>query len=70
MRWTVVIPVFNEAGFLSRTLASLASQDSSFRLVVVDNGSTDGCIEAASGLAADLRLDVRFLDRLHHRRTP
>jgi glycosyltransferase involved in cell wall biosynthesis len=62
MRWTVVIPVFNEAGFLPRTLQSLAAQDTPFRLVVVDNGSTDGCIEAAADLASRSGLDAAFLN--------
>jgi len=42
MRWSIVLPVFNEADFLPRTLRALADQDASFHLVLVDNGSTDG----------------------------
>lgn len=47
MRWSVVIPVYNEAGFLARTIASLIGQSAPFHLVIVDNGSDDGCIAAA-----------------------
>lgn len=61
MRWTVVIPVFNEAEYLPGTLASLAGQLVPFRLVVVDNGSTDGCIEAAKAFARTNNLDAVFL---------
>jgi len=46
-RWTAVVPVFNEADYLPATLASLTDQSRPFHLIVVDNGSTDGCIEAA-----------------------
>lgn len=47
MRWSVVIPVYNEAEFLPRTLESLTAQTVPFHLIIVDNGSNDGCIEAA-----------------------
>ena len=47
MRWSIVLPVFNEAGYLPRTLASLAAQTVPFRLILVDNGSTDDGIGAA-----------------------
>lgn len=60
-RWSVVIPVFNERDFLPRTLLSLSAQSVPFRLFVVDNGSTDGCIEAARALAAEQGFDARFL---------
>jgi len=41
-RWTVVIPFYNEAGFLEATLASLSAQTlRPFRVVLIDNGSTD-----------------------------
>lgn len=46
-RWTAVVPVFNEADYLPATLASLIAQTEPFELIVIDNGSTDGCIEAA-----------------------
>lgn len=42
MRWTVVIAYYNEEAFLAATLDSLAAQTvGRFRLVLVDNGSTD-----------------------------
>lgn len=42
MTWTFVIAYFNEADYLPATLASLAAQTvTPFRLVLVDNGSTD-----------------------------
>lgn len=61
-RWSVVIPVYNERDFLPRTLLSLAVQTVPFRLIVVDNGSTDGCIAAARALVAEQGLDAEFLD--------
>lgn len=42
LRWTVVIPYFNEEAFLPATLASLSAQTlRPFRVVLVDNASTD-----------------------------
>jgi glycosyltransferase involved in cell wall biosynthesis len=46
-RWSAVIPVYNEAELLPATLASLISQHTPFHLILVDNASTDGGIEAA-----------------------
>ena len=43
LRWSVVIPYFNERDYLPATLASLYTQDMrAFRLILVDNASTDG----------------------------
>ncbi len=45
---TFVLPYYNEKGFVGRTIASLANQsDKRFRLVLVDNGSTDCSEEEA-----------------------
>ncbi len=52
-RWTVVIPYYNEAGFLPATLASLSAQTlRPFRAVLVDNGSTDSTPALAAQWAA------------------
>jgi glycosyltransferase involved in cell wall biosynthesis len=61
-RWTAVVPVFNEEDFLPRTLRSLAAQSVPVRVIVVDNGSTDGCVAAARTLAVETGLDALFLD--------
>ena len=42
-RWSVVVPYYNETRYLADMLASLTSQTlRPFRVVLVDNGSTDG----------------------------
>src|SRR6266581_1363816 len=50
-RLSVVIPAFNEAERLPRTLARvnayLAGQEPAYEIVVVDDGSTDGTAESA-----------------------
>lgn len=52
---TIVLPFFNEEGWIGRTVASLAAQsDISFRLLLVDNGSTDAGSREASDHAAAL----------------
>jgi glycosyltransferase involved in cell wall biosynthesis len=61
MRWTVVIPVYNERAFLAATIGSLAAQQMPFRLIIVDNGSDDGCINEARAQANELVLDASFL---------
>ena len=51
--WTVVLPFFNETGYLPRTLESLAAQElSGFRLILVDNASTDGSAALAREVMA------------------
>jgi glycosyltransferase involved in cell wall biosynthesis len=61
MRWSVVVPVYNEYDFLRPTLESLARQTRPFRLIVVDNGSRDGSVGLAARLIAELGLDGRVL---------
>jgi hopene-associated glycosyltransferase HpnB len=55
----VIVPARNEATFIATTLRSLLAQDypGMFRVVLVDDGSTDGTGEIARGLA-DSRLTV------------
>jgi glycosyltransferase involved in cell wall biosynthesis len=52
---TFLLPFYNEEGYIGRTVASLATQtDRRFRLVLVDNASTDGGHEEALAAAADM----------------
>lgn len=50
---TIVLPFFNEEGWIGSTVSSLVAQsDMRFRLILVDNGSTDrGADEAARHVA-------------------
>jgi glycosyltransferase involved in cell wall biosynthesis len=61
MRWSAVIPVYNEARFLPATIESLARQDRPLRLIIVDNGSTDEGIPQARRQVAELGVDTLFL---------
>lgn len=61
VEWTCVLPFYNEAPMLPRTIASLAAQRVPFKLVLVDNGSTDGSGEVAKAVADDLGLDHSLL---------
>lgn len=63
-RWSVVIPYYNEAGYLADTLASLTAQTlRPFRVVLVDNGSTDGsAIVAQRWARAQWGIAVELLD--------
>ena len=55
---SVIVPVYNVAGYLSRCLESIAAQTySSLEVLVVDDGSTDGSGEICDDFA---RRDVRF----------
>lgn len=60
MRWTFVIAYFNEADFLPATLAALAAQTEPFRLVLVDNASTDASPAIARAFSAP-HIDVVHL---------
>lgn len=59
--WTVLIPFFNEAAFLGQTIASLAQQTVPFRLLLVDNGSTDDSVSVARAAIAALGLDATMV---------
>ena len=50
----MVLPYFNETAFLPATLASLFAQEfkRAFRLILVDNASTDGSGDLARAIAA------------------
>lgn len=56
-RWTVVLAFYNEAREIRGTLRQLATQTRPFRLILVDNGSTDGsaslCHQALMGTGID-----------------
>ncbi len=61
-RWSVVVPYFNERRYLPAMLASITAQSvRPFRLILVDNASTDGSREIArASLAGVDGIDVRF----------
>ena len=51
---SVLIPAYNAAPFLSRSVASVLGQDfDDFEIVIVDDGSTDGSGEIADKMAAE-----------------
>jgi glycosyltransferase involved in cell wall biosynthesis len=53
VRWSVILPFYNEAEFLALTLRSLAEQTLwPAQLVLVDNGSTDGSAEICRQIIA------------------
>jgi len=51
VRFSIVVPAYNEADFLAPTLQSLQAQDfdGAYEIVVVDNNSTDATVEIARG---------------------
>lgn len=61
--WSVVIPYYNEAGFIATPIASaLAQRGTSLRLILVDNRSDDGSEATARALlAAHPAFDVVYL---------
>lgn len=63
VRWpsvVAVVPARNEADVIARSIGSLLAQDypGSFRVVLVDDGSSDGTAAAARALAGEDRLTI------------
>ena len=54
-----VVPVYNEAGAVAETMRgaaeALKAGDRPFELILVDDGSTDGSLEAAREAGVELR---------------
>src|SRR5689334_22539256 len=61
---TFLLPFYNEQGFIGRTMGSLAGQtDRRFRLILIDNGSTDdGRDEAIAAAAAMPDVDTTLIE--------
>ena len=55
---SIIIPVWNKVEFTRQCLTALgpATEDVSFELIVVDNGSTDGTKEFLASLGGDVRI--------------
>jgi glycosyltransferase involved in cell wall biosynthesis len=62
--WTIVLPYFNEAAYLVPTLKSLTEQQfRQFRLILVDNASTDGSTDLARQfMASHPEIETIFID--------
>ena len=61
MRWSVVVPVYNEAAFLPDTLIALSRQERPFALILVDNGSTDDGVARARAIVAERGMSATFI---------
>jgi len=67
-RVAVIVPVYNGAHLIEGCLRALAAQTldrREFRIVVVDDGSTDGTQRVVAHLAANLRASVTLIEREH-----
>jgi glycosyltransferase involved in cell wall biosynthesis len=65
---SVVVPCLNEEGFIGDLLMSLNEQKqllSSFEVVIVDNGSTDGTLDEVWRAASDIKFSIRLVHELH-----
>jgi glycosyltransferase involved in cell wall biosynthesis len=61
---TFLLPFYNEQGFIGRTVESLAAQtDRRWRLLLIDNGSTDkGTEEAIAAAVAMPDIELRIIE--------
>jgi len=59
--WTVLIPFFNERDYISDTLTCLARQTVGARVILIDNGSSDGGASLAVATCRQLRLPYELL---------
>jgi len=63
LQFSVVIPTFNRAGELQKTLASLAmiNQPGTWEVIVVDNNSSDATCQVVSDAAPHFPVELRYL---------
>jgi len=59
--WSVLLPFFNERECLAATIDSLAAQSIPVRLILIDNGSTDGSAGIARAACERMGLDYLLL---------
>ncbi len=59
--WTVLIPFFNERDYLAATIASIAAQTIAPRLILIDNGSTDGSADVARDACRQHGIDFELI---------
>lgn len=61
---SILIPTYNQARFIRRSIQSALMQDfGGLEVVVCDDGSTDGTVDIARGFLHDPRLRLRVNDR-------
>ena len=57
--FSILVPVHNAGGFLRLAVQSVLSQTcSEFELIVIDDGSTDGCLDSLAGVEDDPRVCI------------
>jgi glycosyltransferase involved in cell wall biosynthesis len=62
MLFSVIIPTFNRASFLSAAIRSVLSQDcTDFEIIVCDDGSTDDTAHIASSLTSAFPAKIKYL---------
>jgi len=62
-RWTIMLAFYNEADVIVATLQQLRQQTRPFRLILIDNGSTDHSVALCHGLLAGRDLDYVLLSK-------
>lgn len=62
MFFSVIIPTYNRAHLLEKTVKTVAEQKyKDFELIIVDDGSTDHTETVVSGLIAELSISIRYI---------
>lgn len=62
MKFYVVIPMYNEANYISAVLDSLAEQsDDQFKVLLVDNNSTDNTVQVVNHYCAKTHLNIELI---------
>jgi glycosyltransferase involved in cell wall biosynthesis len=62
MRFSIVIPLYNKAKYISETLSSLVQQTKQpFELIIVDDCSTDGSLEIAKTFLESIPISFRIV---------
>ena len=63
--FTVVIPLFNKANYISNTIESVLAQTfKDFEVIIVDDCSTDASLEVVSAIPSD---KIRIIQHEHNK---
>jgi len=64
---SIVIPTYNRASVLLKTLPSYFAQENVDEIIIVDDDSTDSISEHIDRLQSQTQMDIRYIKHPHHK---